>query len=94
MVAGDPRPAIRQRTDTVRFSIYDADYEASVAVARNALGDRDFQSGWAEGAALSTDEAISYAQRGRGERKRPASGVRQARRPALIAAADELDRLT
>jgi DNA-binding CsgD family transcriptional regulator len=29
---------------------------------------------WAEGAALSTEEAIAYAQRGRGERKRPASG--------------------
>ena len=29
---------------------------------------------WAEGAALSTEEAIAYAQRGRGERKRPNSG--------------------
>ena len=28
----------------------------------------------AEGAALSTEEAIAYAQRGRGERKRPTSG--------------------
>ena len=41
---------------------------------RNALGAADFESAWAEGAALSTDEAIAYAQRGRGERKRPASG--------------------
>jgi DNA-binding CsgD family transcriptional regulator len=38
------------------------------------LGDEDFQSAWAEGAALSTEEAIGYAQRGRGERKRPTSG--------------------
>lgn len=29
---------------------------------------------WAEGAALSTDEAIAYARRHRGERKRPSSG--------------------
>ena len=29
---------------------------------------------WAEGAALSTEEAVAYVQRGRGERKRPASG--------------------
>ena len=29
---------------------------------------------WAEGAALSTDEAIAYALRGRGERKRPSTG--------------------
>jgi hypothetical protein len=41
---------------------------------RDALRDQDFDSAWAEGAALSTEEAIAYAQRGRGERKRPASG--------------------
>jgi DNA-binding NarL/FixJ family response regulator len=48
--------------------------EAWVAALRNALGDEDFDSAWAEGAALSTEEAIAYAQRGRGERKRPESG--------------------
>ena len=41
---------------------------------RDALGEKDFESAWAEGAALSTDEAIAYAQRGRRERKRPTSG--------------------
>ena len=66
--------AVRLRIGTVRFKIYDADYEASVAVVRNALGDEDFQSALSEGAALSTQEAIAYAQRGRGERKRPTSG--------------------
>ena len=35
---------------------------------------KDFDAAWAEGAALSGEEAIAYAQRGRGERKRPASG--------------------
>ena len=45
-----------------------------MAAIRNTLGDSDFDGAWAEGAALSTDEAISYAQRGRGERRRPASG--------------------
>jgi DNA-binding CsgD family transcriptional regulator len=59
---------------SVRFKLYDAGYEASVAALRNAMGDNDFESAWAEGAALSTEEAIAYAQRGRGERKRPASG--------------------
>ena len=58
----------------VRFKIYDAGYEASVAALRDAMGEKDFESAWAEGAALSTEEAIAYAQRGRGERKRPASG--------------------
>jgi DNA-binding CsgD family transcriptional regulator len=66
--------AIRQRIGAVRFKIYDAGYEASVAVVRNALGEEDFNAAWAEGAALSTEEAIAYAQRGRGQRKRPTSG--------------------
>ena len=66
--------AIRERTCAVRFKIYDAGYEASLATLRNAMGDNDFDSAWAEGAALSTEEAIAYAQRGHGERKRPTSG--------------------
>jgi DNA-binding CsgD family transcriptional regulator len=66
----------RQRMGAVRFKIDDAGYEASVAKVREALGDNDFDAAWAEGAALSTEEAIAYAQRGRGrgQRKRPASG--------------------
>jgi predicted ATPase/class 3 adenylate cyclase/DNA-binding CsgD family transcriptional regulator len=66
--------AMRQRIGVARFLIHQAGYEASVAALRNAMGDKDFDSAWAEGAALSTEEAIAYAQRGRGERKRPASG--------------------
>jgi predicted ATPase/class 3 adenylate cyclase/DNA-binding CsgD family transcriptional regulator len=66
--------AIRERMGAVRFKVWDADFEASVAALRDAMGDEDFGAAWAEGAALSTEEAIAYAQRGRGERKRPASG--------------------
>ncbi len=66
--------AMRQRIGVARFLIHQAGYEASVAALRNAMGDKDFDSAWAEGAALSTEEAIAYAQRGRGERKRPSSG--------------------
>jgi predicted ATPase/class 3 adenylate cyclase/DNA-binding CsgD family transcriptional regulator len=65
---------IRQRMGTVRFKVWDAGYEASVAAQRNAMGEGEFDSAWAEGAAMSIDEAIAYVQRGRGERKRPASG--------------------
>jgi predicted ATPase/class 3 adenylate cyclase len=54
----------RQRMGLVRFKIYDAGYEASVAMLRDALGEQNFGSAWAEGAALSTEEAIAYAQRG------------------------------
>jgi DNA-binding CsgD family transcriptional regulator len=58
----------------VRFKVYDAGYEASVAALRDTMSENDFGSAWAEGVALSTDEAIAYAQRGHGQRKRPTSG--------------------
>ena len=66
--------AIRQRSGHVRFKIFDAFFEFPVAALRDAMGEKDFESAWAEGAALSTDEAIAYAQRRHGERKRPTSG--------------------
>jgi DNA-binding CsgD family transcriptional regulator len=66
--------ATRLRMGIVRFKVWDAGYEASVAALRDALGESDFDATWAEGAALSSDEAIAYAQRGRGQRKRPTSG--------------------
>jgi predicted ATPase/DNA-binding CsgD family transcriptional regulator len=66
--------AIRERRGAIRFKIGVAGYQAGVAALRDALGEKDFESAWAEGAALSTEEAIAYAQRGRGTRKRPASG--------------------
>jgi DNA-binding CsgD family transcriptional regulator len=65
---------IRQRTGEVRFPMFEAGYEAAVAAVRNTMEDRDFEAAWAEGSAMSTEEAIAYAQRGRGERKRPAKG--------------------
>jgi DNA-binding CsgD family transcriptional regulator len=65
---------IRQRGCLVRFKIFDAFFEFPVAALRNALGERDFVAAWAEGVALSTEEAIAYAQRGHGKRKRPNSG--------------------
>ncbi|MDT7766123.1 MAG: hypothetical protein QOC63_5543, partial [Mycobacterium sp.] len=65
---------IQHRMGAVRFKVWDAGYQASVAAVRDALGEKDFDSAWAAGAALSVEEAIAYAQRGRGQRKRPASG--------------------
>jgi len=66
--------AFRHRKGIVRFKIHQAGYESSVAALRDAMDEADVTAAWAEGAALSTEEAIAYAQRGRGERKRPASG--------------------
>jgi predicted ATPase/class 3 adenylate cyclase/DNA-binding CsgD family transcriptional regulator len=65
---------VRGRTGEVRFQIYRDEYEASVVRARKSMNESDFEEAWAEGAAMSNEEAIAYAQRGRGERKRPASG--------------------
>ena len=65
---------MRERTGEVRFPSFNAGYEAATAELRTTMGANDFDAAWAEGAALSTDEAIAYAQRGRGERKRPSSG--------------------
>jgi predicted ATPase/class 3 adenylate cyclase/DNA-binding CsgD family transcriptional regulator len=66
--------AIRECHGIARFQIYQADYESTLAAVRDALGVTEFEATWAEGAALSTEEAIGYAQRGRGERKRPPTG--------------------
>ncbi|OBJ55333.1 LuxR family transcriptional regulator [Mycobacterium sp. 1423905.2] len=65
---------IRDHLGVVRFKIYDADYQSSVATLVDELGEQDFTSAWAEGAALTLDEAVAYVRRGRGERKRPTSG--------------------
>ena len=65
---------MRLRTGSVRFKVDDPGYHDSLAIVREALSDSEFESLWADGATLSTEEAIAYAQRGRGERKRPSSG--------------------
>ena len=54
--------------------MYQADHDVAVATIRESLGQSDFDAAWAEGAAMSTEDAIAYAQRGRGERKRAATG--------------------
>lgn len=62
--------AIRERLGHPRFAMYQAGYDAACMSVREALGQNDFEAGWTEGAALSTEEAIAYAQHGRRERKR------------------------
>ena len=50
-----------------------SDYEADFARTREALAD-GFDAAWQEGAAMPLEEAVAYASRGRGARKRPATG--------------------
>jgi predicted ATPase/class 3 adenylate cyclase/DNA-binding CsgD family transcriptional regulator len=66
--------SIRNALLLKRFRVYDADHDNLVVALRSALGDDDFDAAWAEGHRLSMDEAVAYAQRGRGERRRPATG--------------------
>lgn len=66
--------AIRCRLGSVRFKVYETDHQKTLAALREALGQNAFDDAWAEGAGLTLDEAIGYARRGRGERKRPSSG--------------------
>lgn len=65
--------AIRSRTNEIRFPVHQDVYEKTIEACRDELGD-DFSTAWADGEALSAEDAISYALRGRGDRKRPASG--------------------
>ena len=66
--------AAYRRMGMVRFKVLEADDERKIAALREVLGENDFDAAWAEGAALSLGEAVAYAQRGRGERKRPSTG--------------------
>jgi DNA-binding CsgD family transcriptional regulator len=66
--------AARQHMSFVRFKVLDESDETAIAAVREALGENDFETAWAEGAALSIEEATAYAIRGRGERKRATSG--------------------
>lgn len=66
--------SLRRSTGAVRFALYQPGYDADVSALRASMGDEAFERAWAEGAALSRGEAVAYAQRGRGERKRPSTG--------------------
>jgi DNA-binding CsgD family transcriptional regulator len=65
--------AYRARIGIARLAMYPAT-DGDIARARAALGDAAFDAACAEGAALELDDAIAYARRGRGDRKRPSTG--------------------
>jgi DNA-binding NarL/FixJ family response regulator len=64
------RAAIGYPREPVRVD----EYESSVTAVREGLGADAFDAAWMEGAALTLDEAVAYATRARGERKRPSHG--------------------
>ena len=48
--------------------------DADLELLRSSLEPDAFETAYAEGRALPVSEAVAYAERGRGERKRPSSG--------------------
>jgi predicted ATPase/DNA-binding CsgD family transcriptional regulator len=66
--------ALRDETGYRRHPGWRATCNAEVALARTALGDEAFEASFAEGRSLSMDDAVAYASRARGERKRPSAG--------------------
>ncbi|MBX9641409.1 MAG: LuxR C-terminal-related transcriptional regulator [Mycobacteriaceae bacterium] len=66
--------AAYRRMGTVRFKVLEAGDRATMAALRESLRDSDFEAAWTEGAALSNEDAVAYALRGRGGRKRASSG--------------------
>jgi DNA-binding CsgD family transcriptional regulator len=66
--------AARAALGCVRFPVRQADYETQLSALREALGEEAFAAAWSAGASLSLDDAVAYAERGRGERKRPSGG--------------------
>lgn len=63
-----------ERMGVVRLQALAEDDQRLRDAARKVLGSNDFDVSFAEGAAMSTAEAISHALRGRGERKRATRG--------------------
>ncbi len=66
--------AARRRMGIARFKVFEAEDLDRIAAVRNTLGDNDFEGAWTEGEELPLAEAVTYALRGRGERRRAAIG--------------------
>jgi predicted ATPase/DNA-binding CsgD family transcriptional regulator len=56
------------------FAIDRDAHDAAITRVKQNLGQAELAAAWAEGAKLSMGEAIAYAARGRGERRRPTAG--------------------
>jgi predicted ATPase/class 3 adenylate cyclase/DNA-binding CsgD family transcriptional regulator len=66
--------AIRHQVGAIRPAIHRGRHDACVDALRTLAGDDAFHRAFEAGAALSVESAVAYAQRGHGQRRRPASG--------------------
>jgi DNA-binding CsgD family transcriptional regulator len=69
--AGEAR---RRAAGYVRPAVAERAHELAVAAVVDAVGADGYEALAAEGAAMTWTEALDYATRGRGQRKRPSSG--------------------
>jgi DNA-binding CsgD family transcriptional regulator len=66
--------ARRTAIDYARAAIMQQAHSADLTALRETMGDANTDATTAEGASMSWDNALAYATRGRGERKRPKAG--------------------
>jgi predicted ATPase/class 3 adenylate cyclase/DNA-binding CsgD family transcriptional regulator len=66
--------AAAQLRDTTGYRYCVNERQSDLATLRAGLGDEEFDRLFTEARALSIDDAVAYARRGRGERKRPSAG--------------------
>jgi DNA-binding CsgD family transcriptional regulator len=64
----------RERVGIVRFPPEPEFWTGIEDTTRSTLGDEAYQAAFSAGAALGMEEAVAYARRARGERKRPSAG--------------------
>ncbi len=64
----------RQRLGIVRFPLEPQFWAAVELSTRDALGPEGYDAALHAGAGLTTEEAVAYVRRARGERKRPSRG--------------------
>jgi DNA-binding CsgD family transcriptional regulator len=64
----------REQLGIIRFPPEPEFWSTIECTTREALGAEGYHDAFAVGAALGTDEAITYVRRARGERKRPSHG--------------------
>jgi DNA-binding CsgD family transcriptional regulator len=57
-----------------RWPVHQPAHDRTTARARELLDAESFEKAWAEGASLTIEDAVAYASRARGERKRPTAG--------------------
>jgi DNA-binding CsgD family transcriptional regulator/tetratricopeptide (TPR) repeat protein len=66
--------AFRRTIGYVRAPAEQAAHDADLASARQGLSAQTFAAAWEQGEALSLEEAVAYAAKGRGPRQRPTTG--------------------